>query len=347
MYQRVSNWARPRRWSILGEAVLAALLALVSWPIIASDGETEGVELVTAYLEALREGDVEEAKSYIGSSQYPDADESLLTEEALSSDWEIESVEQRSSYQWYVHAVIGSGGRTAETVFHLEGTEDELRIANPYVYLVVNQGPLQTLELNGRWHSPRGLEENGTAQVALFPGSYDLFEDVPGFSGEHAVSFLAMPEDQPIQLARVAGEAIAGNTELEEQLNADLAAWIDFCAQSEEAAPEGCPFSAQSYYSTDMVDDGLHEFEEVQDLAWAVDAYPHLRIGSDLALDTVAPGWMTLSGSGVVEFEGTTASLNGRCKIVMSSVEVTLLAGGQFEFASLEGLTSTCARGLT
>jgi hypothetical protein len=348
MFHRVRDWARPRRWSILVEAVLAVLLALVSWPVLASNGENAEVELVTDYLEALREGDVEEAESYIRPSEYAyeEVDDALLTEEALSSDWEIESVRQRSSYDLYVHAVISSGERTAEGLFRLEEHDDELRITNPYFYLTVSRGPFQTLQLNDQWHAPRGLEESDTAQLALFPGSYALFEDVPGFSGEHTVSFLGMPDDQPLELAGLAGETIAGNAGLEEQLNEDLAAWVDFCAQSEEIAPEGCPFSAASYYGPDQVDDGVHDFVEVQDLEWAVDTYPHLRIGPDLALDTVAPGWVALSGSGVVEFEGTTASLDGRCRIDLSSLDITLLAGGQFEFASTADLSTTCYRGL-
>ncbi|WP_026923398.1 hypothetical protein [Glycomyces arizonensis] len=349
MRERVLAWASPRRWSILVEAVLAVLLALLAWPIAAIGGDDdEQVQVVTDYLEALRDGDVEAANEYIGEGLFPEADKSWLTEEALSGDWEIESVAHRSASDLYVHAVISSGGQTAETVFVVEDADEGPRITNPYMYLAVPSGPLQALELNGQWNVPQVLEEYSMAQVALFPGSYDLFEDVQGFSGENAVSFLAMPQDLPIALTSLAGGAIASNGGLEEQLNADLAAWIDFCAQSEEAAPEGCPFSAESSsYGPGIVDDGITEFEEVQDLTWTVDVYPHLRIGPDMVLTTVAPGWVTLSGSGVPKWEGTGTSLQGRCRISLSSVDVNLLAGGQFEFTSTEDLSSTCGRGLT
>lgn len=348
MRERVLAWVSPRRWSILVEAVLAVLLALLAWPVAVAVGDSdEQTRVVTAYLEALRDGDTRAANGYIEYDLLPEADGTWLTEEALSKDWEIESVAHRSASDHYVHVVISSGGRTAETVFSLEETDDGLRITNPYMYVTVPAGPLRALELNGHWGVPQGLDENASVQVALFPGSYDLYEDVQGFSSENTVSFLAMPQDRPIALASLAGGAVAADGELEDQVNADLAAWIDFCVQSEEIAPEGCPFSAESYYGPGTVDDGIEEFEEVENLAWAVDVYPHLRIDPTLQLTTVAPGWVTLSGSGVLDGEGTNAPIQGRCRISLSSVDVTLLAGGQFEFTSTEDLSSTCHRGLT
>ena len=63
------DWARPRRWSILVEAVLAAVVALAAWPIaVIGNNEPAAVDVVTAYLEALREGDVERAETFVSDS---------------------------------------------------------------------------------------------------------------------------------------------------------------------------------------------------------------------------------------------------------------------------------------
>lgn len=347
MPQRVVNWVRPRRWSILVEAVLAVVLALVSWPTLASNSESAEIELVTDYLEAVREGDLDEARSYM-ADQEGEIDETWLTEEALSSDWEIESVESRSASTTRVHVTISSGGETSESTFSLEGSKDELLISNPYMYLSLPDGPFRSLKLNDRWSSAseETQDDDGQRLVALFPGSYHVYEGLEGFSGENETSFLALPQSQPVLLTSLVGDEIAGNTEIEERFNQDLAAWIDLCAESTEAAPEGCPFSAGRYYGTG-VDDGRDEFDEVEDLTWAVDVYPHMRFGSDLLLETVSPGWMTLSGNGTLYFEETTAPLQGRCSIEVSSYAVALLDDGRFEFTPTEKLDTTCYRGLT
>lgn len=342
---RALNWARPRRWSIMFEAALAALLALLAWPIVALDGESEGVELVTAYLEALRDGDVEEAKTYIEPGRAPEADDSWLNEESLSSDWQIESVRHRSASERYVHAVIASGSESVESSFLLEESEDGLRITNPYMYLTVGQGPIKALSLNGEWHTPHQPEEDVPVRVALFPGSYRIFDDVPGFPDGNAASFLAMPQDQPVELTSLAGKAIADNDELETRLNEDFAAWIDSCVQSTEARPEGCPFSAVSHYGS--VYDGVNEFKEADGLAWAVDVYPHVRLDDGLTLETVAIGWVSLSGDGDVLFKDTEEQVRGRCRISVDTTTVLMLPGGQFEFTAGEDLTSTCRRGLS
>ncbi len=343
--ERMLRWVRPRRWSITFEAAFAALLALLAWPVVALDGESDEVELVIDYLEALRDGDVEKAQTYIKPGQAVDADDSWLNEESLSSRWEIESVRHRSASNRYVHAVIASGGESVESSFLVEESGDGLRIANPYMYLTVGPGPIQALNLNGSWHTPHRDEEDVPVQVALFPGSYRLFEDVPGFPGGSAASFLAMPQDRPVALAGIVGEAFAGNGELETRLNNDLIAWIDSCVRSTEAQPEGCPFSAVSEYGG--VDDGVHEFKEAEDLAWAVDAYPRVRIDDGLELETLATGWVSLSGEGDVMFEGTEERVRGRCRVGFGTTTVLMLPGGQFAFTAEEGLSNTCRRGLS
>lgn len=342
--ERVLNWMRPRRWSIMFEAAFTVLLLLLTWSVVALDGESDEIELVTAYLEALQDGDVEEARTYIEPGQDVDADDSWLNEESLSSDWEIESVQHRSASNRYVHVVIGSGNESVESSFLVEETGDGLHIANPYMYLTVGQGPIQALNLNGRWHTPHQIEEDVPVQVALFPGAYRLFEDVPGFPDGSAASFLAMPQDRPVELASMVGEAFADNGELEARLNDDLAAWIDFCVQSTEAGPEECPFSARSEYGG--VDDGFHEFEEVDGLAWAVDAYPRMRLDDGLELETLATGWVSLSGDGEVMAEGTEERVQGRCRISFGTTTVLMLPGGQFAFTADGTLSSTCHRGI-
>src|SRR5690606_34220610 len=111
-----------------------------------------------------------------------------------------------------------------------------------------------------------------------------------------------------------------------------------------EARPSGCPFSAVSDYGG--VDDGVHEFVETEELTWAVGAYPKMRIKADLTLETVVPGWVSLSGNGVERFEDTEEQVDGRCSIATGTVTPLMLPQGRFEFTASESLLNTCYRGL-
>ncbi|MCD0446957.1 hypothetical protein LO763_25380 [Glycomyces sp. A-F 0318] len=340
-------WARPRRWSILGEAVLAAALALLAWPILAIQGnEPEAVDVVTAYLEALRDGDVERAETFVSDSSGLDADRSWLTAEAVSRDWEVESVELKSASDTTVHAVITAGGRRAEGAFRFEGRDDDLRIANPYVYLTGVEPIFAALEVNGvagEVESPDGAP----SPVALYPGSYALFASVPDLAGEDDLSLLALPGANggaysldAIDFAAVVTGPLTGSEALETRLNEQLAAWLDDCAESPDLAPAGCPFSAA--YDWGVAYDGRTEFASVTELDWTVAAHPKVRFGRDLRLETVEPGWMTLSGKGTALLEDGETALDGRCGVNLGGLVPVLGEDGDFTFTPPEGQGNTC-----
>ena len=349
----VLAWVRPRKWSILAEAVLALAVALAGWPILVFGGEAitggdEAVEAVTGYLEALRDGDLDAANDYSGGGGLDGADGTLLTAEALSSDWEIESVERRSASTSAVHAVIRAGERRAEGVFHVEETDDGMRITDPYVTLTVRTRVIETLSLSGH-ELPIEMPEDGSAlQLSMYPGAYVLFEDAPGFADDPDAILMAMPSGSALALEPVLAGAMVGNAEVEERLNTDLAGWIDLCAESTEAAPPGCPFGAASDYGA--ADDGVDEFEEVSKLTWAVDGHPRVRLTpSLLVLETVEPGWMSLSGSGLTWHYLEEAELRGRCRVSVVDIVPVMLPNGGFKFSTNErdGAWNTCYRGLT
>jgi hypothetical protein len=340
------RWARPRRWSILVEAVLAAAVALAAWPIIAvGNDETEAVEIVTAYLEALREGDVERAETFVSDSyDMAGADQSWLTAEAMSSNWEIESVELKSASESTVHAVISSGGTRTEGAFTLEGAEGDWEISNPYLYLSSSSPLFSTLEIGG----VRGeftTVEGATATVALYPGVYSLFASAPDLAGEDGLSLVALPGSDvygynSIDLGAFMTEPLSGSDAVEARLNEALATWLDGCAESTELAPAGCPFSAA--YDYGIAYDGINEFGTVTELDWAVGAYPKVRFDRYLRLDVVDPGWMALSGKGTVTYEGDEAALDGRCDVAFDYIAPVIGEDGTIDFTLTAATRNTC-----
>lgn len=342
------TWARPRRWSILGEAVLAVLLALAAWPILALGArEPAPVAVVTAYLEALRDGDVERAETFAADDADSTADLSWLTAEAMSSDWEIESVELKSASETTVHAVISSGGTRTEGAFLLESEDDDFLITNPYMYLSVS-GPLFTsMEIGGVSGELASVGDSSPASVALYPGSYTLFASVPELAGGDGLPLLAMPGANgtsygmnTIDFDRLMTDALADGEAIETRLNDELAAWLDECAESAEAAPAGCPFSAAM--SMSITYDGRTEFGDVSELDWAVGAYPKVRFARDLRLEVVEPGWMALTGKGTPWLDEGATTLDGHCAIALADVAPSFGEGGDLALTLTAEPSNTC-----
>jgi hypothetical protein len=338
-------WARPRRWSILGEAVLAVAVALAALPILAlQHREPEPVALVRDFLEAVRDGDVDRAESFVVPDSALEADRSWLTAEAMSSDWDIESVELKSATETTVHVVLSSGETRAEGAFHLEGTEDDLRILDPYMYLSVTNPLFSSIEING----VRGeVAAADGVYVALYPGFYSLFGSVPELSGEDGVSLLAVPGSEiglyslnSIDLHAVMAEPLTGSEALETRLNEDLAALLDACAESAEVAPAGCPFSAE--FLSGIVYDGRAEYLDVSELDWAVETYPRVRFTRDLHLELVEPGWITLSGKGTALGDDTETTLSGRCGVAIEYIVPAIGEDGDLTFTMAAAQDNTC-----
>jgi hypothetical protein len=340
-------WARPRRWSILGEAMLAVLVALAAWPILAvGSGEPAQVEVVTAYLEALRDGDIERAETYVSIDADSSSDLSWLTAEAMSADWEIESVELKSASETTVHAVISSGGTRAEGAFRLEGEDGDYLITNPYSYLTITVPLFTSMEIGGlRGDIP--VATDTSVSIALYPGSYTLFESVPMFAGEEAVSLLAMPGSngtaysaETIDFSSVITGPLADSEAIETRLNDELAAWLDGCAESADLAPAGCPFSAA--YDWGVAYDGRYEFEAVSEVDWTVGAYPKVRFDRDLRLEVIEPGWMALSGSGTPLMTEEEKALDGHCGIDIANTVPSIGGNGRLTMTLLLEQGNTC-----
>lgn len=352
--RRILAWARPRRWSILAEAVLAVLLAAIGVPVLALGGDTEPVDVVTAYLEALRDGDIDRAREFI---REPDstADTTWLTAEAMSSDWDFASVEQPTRSRSRVHAEITADGRSAEAVFQLEVSEDETVITNPYVYMSMTPrgGPgggfgLAELELNGQAGELTATGESGSAEFALFPGAYTLAESNDLLSEPEPPVFLAAPNvytGLPNDFGPVLAEAMIGDEEVEEQLNADLADWIDVCAQNADPSPAGCPFSAETDWG---LTDGDDDYRDPTGLVWEVDAYPRVRLaasqtyGGTYFVETVEPGRVHLTGTAYAVYEEEERPFSTYCAIDLGGLEPVLLPGGRFEFEYPEEIWADC-----
>ncbi|THV30829.1 hypothetical protein [Glycomyces paridis] len=341
-------WARPRRWSILVEAALAVLLVLVALPFaVFGGGEPAPVAVVRGYLEALREGDVERAEGHVSQEYAQEADRSWLTAEAMSSDWEIESVSMRTASATTVHVVIGAGGRSAEGAFRVEEWEGETLILNPYLYLTSTAGRFETLEVNGDRREVESNADGVTLPVALYPGSYALFASAAAVTGEGGVPLLAVPGGEAGYLgndridldAVMTGPLVEGDA-AEDVLNEKLAAWLDECAESGEIAPAGCPFSAA--YEWGVAYAGATEFQTVEELDWEVAAYPRVRFGRDLRLEVVERGWLTLTGSGTTLLGDEPTAVDGECSVDAGNIAVDLGGDGGLTLRLAYDQANTC-----
>lgn len=364
-----------RNWLTLGAVVIAAAAV-----ILYSAREDPREALVTSYLEALHDGDIERAMTYVDpdSREPVGSDDSYLVEEALSSDWEITevrsentdlpmgNVSERSGLKT-VSATISAHGVSVQGWFIVgTGESGDLAILNPYVLLAMPVRGYTGIAFNG--YAPQDSPDGeGPESIALFPGSYWLFDGAPD-QDHHALHdpFVVMPGLGPSseqssfevgrqgRLARFLGEHLPESVLLNTVLNSSLTALVDGCVTSEDPAPTGCPFNAgenRTGSNPDIVRiDGVTY--AVEQGEWEVDTYPEARFADviGIAWDYGTDGWFTFSTSGQIydydEASGAVLDLVAYCPLDYSALGMAITPDGMIKFDSANGMGLVSERAL-
>ncbi|MEV4755884.1 zinc ribbon domain-containing protein [Micromonospora sp. NPDC049559] len=162
------------------------------------------------------------------------------------------------------------------------GLVDRWRITNGLLPLPLPASALPELLVAGN----RVTVGEG-AQYDAFPGTYRL----------------ALPENPLVELPQV--DLVTGQQSpdvtpalrpaAQQEIEKQVRAWLDKCAQSKTAEPPDCPFSYSGYY-------------DVTSIAWQITKYPELRI-------ELGP---SLTGTARVDGSGGQAKASGRTSSVFS-----------------------------
>lgn len=285
-------------WIMLFSAL--SLLPLTTWYQVREPNTA--VETVTAFMEAVRDKDLEEAYRFVDTGVPAGPAAAFLHPDAIG-DWDLLAVEQADSaagLEEPVTVTIGTDDGTAEGDFTVYEDDGEYTLRDPFQTVSVSASSYLSLRVNDRtvpaplettWQDWYHGQANRT--VVLLPGVYRFFGGEPvallGDNGGHAAEVIGTPLPEPTEEAAAA-------------LQSAVEDHIDACVEYRLAMPPGCPFLTDGIVDTA---DRLR-LDEIRDPVWAVEEYPVATVvpGSGsygepvLLVEFTEPGRLTLQGTG-------------------------------------------------
>lgn len=342
----------PKVLSAIVAAVVAACAAVwITWP---SDPAEDPEELVSAYMEAVRTGDLDLVEELldVDLDRAVDVDASKV----LRDDWTVEDVVVRNldSHSADVDVVVrADDGAVSEGRFKLELSEnhespvertdsdDEERwhITNPLVELTFAGAGV--VELNGADVDASGESES----VSVLPGAYRLYESFTDLVEPSQATLIGLPEGVPGSVHHsIELEVTDAGTESARTAVADF---IDECAAVAEPDPEGCPFNGGVDYYTG-VEIYPQLYEDVEDLSWTVLEQPEVDFVYDGFGFEIVPrsyGVVELSGHGEPRWSDADQNpdFSAECDIDVSTMRLGLESGGEWRVSAGSPL-NTCNR---
>lgn len=269
------------------------------------------VDVVRAYLEAARRGDVAGALKAAGADA-PTGDAGTLLAGTTRHDplWQVASVGPFSEYkdEAQVNAVITDQVNSGEGYFDLAKHGGRWTITNPYVTLAVAASPVRITVIDGR-------QVTLTAAQQVLPGIYRQTGPVPSAvridNDVHLVAMPAYSSDRTFTLP----QAFAPTAEAQQNFQRMSDAYFDTCLTGTACAPK----NVSSYYRTDKGD--VYLDTEVTKTTWHVVRYPAVDLsgaavaasdGQAFAGQVTVPGVLGVDGvsthgsfSMVCEYDGS------------------------------------------
>jgi hypothetical protein len=319
-------------WVIMAIGVLlAAALLVAPW---LRDSPTA---VVSSYLDAVRNGDVEAAVEYANGGADGAAD-GLLTKSAVSDGWRVVELTETAvnDSEAYVDVTIeGSDGATAGGRFELFSFNESWRMTNPFA-LINNAGAMPFLTVNGAT-----IQSGGSL---LFPGEYRLYDNVSELVSVEPPTLLVIGDSSVHLRSQPYVEYTV--TEAGEQAAAEaLEKVLVECAEYEEAAPPACPFNAGSDDTT--MAQVLGDEYEVDDVSWQLGSVPRLRLApGTLTFSAVIdrPGTMQLTATAIPEYsdDDKPRTITADCDIDVTGLLFTMDSDGEFAISGEQYPQSSC-----
>jgi hypothetical protein len=322
------------------------LLPLTTWAQVR--GPDTAVEVVTAFMEAVRDKDLEEAYRYIGGDVPAGTAAAFLHPDAIG-EWELLAVEQEESsigLEEPVRVTIGTDEGTAQGEFTVRKWDGGYTLSYPFQTVTLSASSYLSVQVNDRT-VPMPLETSWTAwyngqanrTIQLLPGVYRFFGGEP----------VALIGDDEGNGGDVIGVPLPALTEASAaSLQGAVEDFIDACLEYRVASPPGCPFATDGQVDTS----DRRRVQDVRDPVWTVEEYPEARIvpgtGSYgepvLLVEFTEPGRLALQGSGT-EHWASWAPFNAACRFGGTGLHVVADADGALQIAPLGVATVDTCRG--
>lgn len=271
---------------------------------------------VREYFQALQDGDGGKALGLL-NAQVPDSNAALLDGDALAeAGSHLEDVEVSTVSSDKDHAVVRASylldGKPASSEFTLHPAETQWGFFTVWDF-DPSTLPTMTVSMPGS----TAVDING-ASVALPESSRDFAVFYPGvYTGSYSSPMItAEPREVPVsdedQHTTMELTAVPSET-MKQQVDEQIHAHLDRCAEQDSLYPEGCPFS--------------HDFPgRIQgEVSWSIKDYPRPEVR---LAGPHADQWSLPDSRGTAHIEFTAVDLyDGRTSTVSQDVPFTFSAG--------------------
>ncbi len=258
-----ARWQLGLRWG----ALFVTLLILFGGTVLTFNVTLYSASgFVSSYLDALARHDVDGALSMPGVEHPDGANTTLLTPDALGplSDYSLISDDSYGNAHVLRYDVHFADGVHSEIEFAVEHTGPRMGVFSGWRFTrspigVLAATPLHATQFEVNGVAVRSADGAGrpTSLQVLTPGVYTLSHSSKYLTGKNA-SYLAA-DSQSITAAEL---DIQANEAFVEQVNFELAGYLDDCATQQVLQPTDCPFGQRI---SDRIE-GLPE--------WSIALYP-------------------------------------------------------------------------
>jgi hypothetical protein len=327
-------------WIVLFAAL--SMMPLGVWHVARQP--SNAVEVVTAFMEALQDKDLDRAYEFVGTAIPTGPAAAFLRPEAIG-EWELLAVEQPESLAGFpepVTVTIGTEEGTAQGSFGVDEYDGEFTLQDPFQTVTITASSYLSVQVNDltvptpvetTWSAWQNRQAQRT--LTLLPGVYRFF------GGEQVAQ---LGDDDGGSEATV-GTPLPSGVEAA-SLQAAVNEYIDSCVEYRLTAPPGCPFATDGQIDTaEQV-----RVYDPRDVTWTVERYPTAAVAPGVGLydepilqvEFTDPGLITLQGTANVGYDGR-EPFTAACRFDGRPLVVVIAPDGTIELAPLgEVVTDSC-----
>jgi hypothetical protein len=321
--------ARIPRPSVLRSVAVSATVLLVAGISFAAaplgDGTASPAATVRQYLEAARDGDVDEALRLADAAPRGEAAR-FLDAAALNHGWDIDSVTAGvtdASGAVEVSVTISADGRQRSGTFSVVRNAGQWRITDPFVEVGFSRSPLWFVQV-GQVTAPFDADTVDQGYF-LLPGLYDFYAQPSKVVEWTSEAMLVLPGESG-RKQWIAPSKVALTSDGETAAESAIADYVDDCArEADDFWVENCPFSTDGAIYRRM---GYQSWDDPTGVSWKVEEYPKpafKAVTSGFSVTDDELGVVTLSGSATEKvWDGDDYVLDGK---VDFSLECQIQAG--------------------
>ncbi|MCD0446958.1 hypothetical protein LO763_25385 [Glycomyces sp. A-F 0318] len=329
-------------WTMLFSAL--SLLPLWVWQQAREPGTA--VEVVTAFMEAVRDKDLDRAYGFIDTGVPAGPEAAFLHPDAIG-EWDLLAVERVGAdrgFEERVSVTVGTDRGTASGVFTLYEDDGEYTLRDPFQTVTLAASSYLSVQVNDRtvptppettWQDWYVRQAQRT--VTLLPGVYRFFggEEVAliGDDDGSRSDPIGTPLPEPGEEAAVSLQGAVND-------------YVDACVEYWLTAPPGCPFATDG--RVDTAD--RRRVEEVRDPLWTVEEYPAAAVAPGtglygepvLLVEFTEPGRLALQGDATEDWDAW-EPFTAACRFDGAGLHVLTDADGSIRIAPLgQTATDTC-----